>query len=224
MPGYYSEKLSGERLRECYEIAPPRVRAYLEGEIRVVLDRVTRASRVLELGCGYGRVLAHLALRARLATGIDTSLVSLRLARSVLASGPGAGLLAMDAARLGFCAGAFDVTVCVQNGISAFGIDPVTLLREAVRVTRPGGVVLVSSYAAGFWRDRLEWFEAQAARGLVGPIDPRATGDGVIVCTDGFRATTTRPEEFERLTSRLGLVPRIFEVEGSSLFCEIRVP
>jgi SAM-dependent methyltransferase len=224
VPGYYREKLSGERLRECYDIAPPRVRAYLEGEIRVVLERVAPSARVLELGCGYGRVLAPLATRSRFVTGVDTSIESLRLARSVLASGPGAALVQMDAARLGFRPGAFELTICIQNGISAFGIEPATLLREAVSATRSGGTVLLSSYAAGFWEDRLRWFEAQAARGLVGPIDRRATGDGVIVCTDGFRATTTSPGEFERLASRVGLVPRIFEVEGASLFCEVRVP
>lgn len=224
MPGYYREKLSGDRLRRCYELAPPRVRAYLEAEIRTVLGRMPPSACVLELGCGYGRVLERLAPRARFLVGIDTSIESLRLPRSAGAARPGAALLQMDAARLGFCTGAFDLTVCIQNGISAFGIEPVTLLREAVRVTRPGGIVLVSSYAARFWKDRLRWFEAQAAHGLVGPIDPHATGEGVIVCTDGFRATTTTPDEFERLAARLGLVPRIFEVQGSSLFCEIRVP
>lgn len=224
MPGYYSERLSAERLRACYELAPPGVRAYLEAEIRTVLERTTPTARLIELGCGYGRVLERLAPRARTAAGIDTSIESLRLARAVLARGPSVLLLAMDASRMGFRSGAFDLTICIQNGISAFGIEPLTLLREAVRVTRSGGTVLVSSYAARFWEDRLQWFEAQAAHGLVGPIDTRATGDGVIVCADGFRATTTSPEEFADLAARLGLAPRIFEVEGSSLFCEIRVP
>jgi SAM-dependent methyltransferase len=224
MPGYYGEKLSAERLRACYDLAPPRVRAYLEAEIRIVMERTQPSDRVLELGCGYGRVLRPLAPRVGTLTGIDTSLDSLRLARAILSHGPPVLLLAMDAARLGFRPGAFDLTACLQNGISAFGIEPLTLLREAVSVTRSGGVVLVCSYAARFWKDRLEWFEAQSAQGLIGPIDRRATGDGVIVCTDGFRATTTSPEEFERLAARLGVAPRIYEVEGASLVCEIHVP
>ena len=46
------------------------------------------------------------------------------------------------------------------------------------------------------------------------------TGDGVIVCKDGFRAGFMRPEDFQALWERLGLVPEIQEVDGSAVFCE----
>lgn len=223
MSGYYAEKLAAERLRACYELAPPRVRRYLEAEIEFVVARTPAAGRVLELGCGYGRVLERLAAAARQAVGIDTALASLRLAR---APGSGAGaapVAAMDAAALGFRDGSFDLTVCIQNGVSAFAVSRERLFAEAVRVTRRGGAVLFSSYAAAFWPHRLEWFERQAAAGLVGAIDRAATGDGVIVCEDGFRATTVGAEEFERLAAGLGLGASLTEVDGSSLFCELAV-
>jgi len=65
--GYYSEKLSAERLRRVYEIAPPRVRRYLEAETEHILSRIRRSDTVVELGCGYGRVLARIAKAAGLA-------------------------------------------------------------------------------------------------------------------------------------------------------------
>jgi hypothetical protein len=37
VPGYYSERLAAERLRACYDLAPPRTSAYLEAEIEFVL-------------------------------------------------------------------------------------------------------------------------------------------------------------------------------------------
>jgi 2-polyprenyl-6-hydroxyphenyl methylase/3-demethylubiquinone-9 3-methyltransferase len=227
MPGYYRERLAGERLRACYDLAPPRVQAYLEAEVEFVLAALAalpRPAAVLELGCGYGRVLRRLVPHARAVVGIDTALRSLEMARTWVGPGPTLQLAAMDASCLGFRDGVFDLVVCIQNGISAFQIDPRQLLAEAVRATRPGGTVLMSSYAPRFWPDRLEWFELQAARGLVGPIDRAATGDGVIVCEDGFRATTTTAAEFSRLAASLRLDATITEVDGSSLFCEIRVP
>jgi hypothetical protein len=43
MEGYYARGLAGERLRRCYELAPDRVRRYLEAEIRFVLSRLAPA-------------------------------------------------------------------------------------------------------------------------------------------------------------------------------------
>ena len=224
MAGYYTDKLAGDRLRACYEIAPPATRAYLEAEIEFVLARTSPSTFALELGCGYGRVLRRLLSRVRALAGIDTSLESLRAARGLAGRGNSLHLLAMDAVRMGFRGHSFDLTFCIQNGISAFAVDPLDLFREAVRVTRPGGTVLFSSYSDRFWPDRLEWFEAQAAHGLIGAIDHSATGNGVIACRDGFRSMTLTPGDFTRLAAALGLVPAIAEVEGSSLFCEIVVP
>lgn len=224
MAGYYTEKLCAERLRACYDLAPPRTKAYFEAEIDFVLQKLSHSMVALELGCGYGRVLRPLLPRVRAAVGIDTSLASLRMALDYVGRTTALSVAAMDAARLGFRDGSFDLTLCVQNGISAFGVAQRELVAEAVRVTRTGGRVLFSSYSARFWEDRLEWFEVQAAHGLIGAIDFQATGNGVIVCKDGFRATTVDAAGFQSLAASLGLVPTIVEVADSSLFCELVVP
>jgi 2-polyprenyl-6-hydroxyphenyl methylase/3-demethylubiquinone-9 3-methyltransferase len=221
MGGYYAERLSAERLRQCYQIASPRVQQYLEAEIEHVLSRVRPADTVLELGCGYGRVVERLAAKARAVVGIDTSTASLKLGRELLGHLPNCRLLEMNAVSLGFCDRVFDVVVCVQNGISAFKADQRALIAESLRVTRSGGRVLFSSYSERFWEHRLEWFRLQAQHGLVGEIDWAATGDGVIVCRDGFRATTIGPDEFMTLTANLAVCRRVEELDESSLFCEL---
>ena len=224
MRDYYARSLSGERLRRCYEIAPPRVRDYLEAEIRFVLERLRDRDIVLELGCGYGRVTTRLTEVAERAVGIDTSEESLSLARQLTAPSARCSFLKMDALNLSFEASEFDKVVCVQNGISAFGVDQPSLLRQALRVTRAGGCALFSTYSEGIWLDRLLWFEEQAAAGLVGEIDYERTGNGVIACKDGFRSGVVSRQEFESLGSELGLVPTITEIDESSVFCEFVVP
>ena len=219
--GYYNEHLSGARLCECYEVAPPHVRQYLDAEIEFVRGRLHETDSVLELGCGYGRVAFELARTAARVVGIDTAAESIALARELAGENARGAFWVMDALALEFDDGEFDAVVCVQNGVCAFGVDRLALLREALRVTRPGGRVLFSSYAAGFWPHRLEWFERQAKRGLVGEIDHERTGGGVIVCRDGFRAGAMSPRDFTDLCGRLGLTPAITEVDGSSVFCEV---
>lgn len=222
MTGYYSEKLAAERLERVYEIAPPRVVQYLEAELSHVLSRISPDDEVLDQGCGCGRILRQLAERAEMVAGIDTSLASLQIARQRLRGVPNCFLACMDAARSAFADGVFDVVVCIQNGISAFHVDQRRLIRESLRISRPGGLVLFSSYSDCFWKERLAWFRLQAKAGLLGEIDEQATGGGVIACEDGFRATTVREEDFLQLTSDLEVVVELTEVDGSSLFCEIR--
>jgi len=222
MSDYYSEKLSSQRLRLCYELAPPRVQRYLEAEVEFVLDRIKSTDAVLELGCGYGRVIRRIATKAHTVVGIDTSRDSLKLALKSIDC-KNCHLLEMNAVALGFKDRQFDGVICIQNGISAFKVARRTLVKEAVRVTRPGGTVLFSSYSPRFWKARLEWFQIQADHGLIGEIDPKATKDGVIVCKDGFRATTIGPEDFHSLTSGLGVSARTTEVNGSCIFCEMTV-
>jgi 2-polyprenyl-6-hydroxyphenyl methylase/3-demethylubiquinone-9 3-methyltransferase len=224
MAGYYAERLSAERLRRCYEIATPRVRRYLESEILHALQWIRPGDRVLELGCGYGRLFPLLLEKAGGVTGIDNSMDNLRFGRGLLGPDPRIRWYGMDAAHLAFADGTFDRVLCLQNGISAFHTDPRRLIREAVRVTAPGGMALFSSYAASFWEDRLEWFRLQSREGLLGVIDEERTGKGIIVCRDGFRATTIGPDEFRVLTDDLQASVRILEVDGSSVFCEVSVP
>jgi 2-polyprenyl-6-hydroxyphenyl methylase/3-demethylubiquinone-9 3-methyltransferase len=176
---------------------------------------------VLELGCGYGRVLDALLGKTDRAIGIDTSLASLVMGRAYLTGGAPVHLLHMDAVHLGFADGVFDTVCCIQNGISAFHVDQRALIAESVRVTKRGGLVLFSSYAEKIWEERLEWFRLQSAEGLIGEIDPEQSKDGTIVCRDGFTATTVGPERFLELAHGLGTRVDIVEVDESSLFCEI---
>jgi len=54
---YYTEKLSANKLLRCYAVAPARIKQYLDAEIHFVISNLCGADLVLELGCGYGRVM-----------------------------------------------------------------------------------------------------------------------------------------------------------------------
>jgi len=210
-------------LKRVYDIAPPRIKQYLDAELNHVLKMIRPGDVVIELGCGYGRILPKLAEKAGWAIGIDTSAPSLELAQQTLRMVQNCSLAQMDAAKLFFHDQVFDALICIQNGISAFHVDQRTLVSESVRVTRHGGIVLFSSYSDKLWKDRLEWFELQSKTGLLGEIDHDLTRDGVIVCKDGFTATTVNADTFRKLTVDLNADVRILEVDESSLFCEIQI-
>ncbi|MFW9944808.1 MAG: class I SAM-dependent methyltransferase [Candidatus Sifarchaeia archaeon] len=216
---YYSDSLSGQRLERCYSVAPPRILRYLQAELDFVASQLGPFDLVLELGCGYGRVLDEICHKAGDSVGIDVSGGSLEYARKYIQSDLLVQLSQMNAASLAFKENVFDVVLCIQNGISAFNVDPVELVQESLRVTRPSGLCLFSTYSNRIWEERLEWFEIQAREGLLGEIDWEKTGDGRIVCRDGFEATTFSDENFMRIGEKLGVDYAIIEVDESSLFC-----
>jgi len=153
--------------------------------------------------------------------GIDTSFANIALART-RASGKRSFYFVADATSPALCESVFDLVICIQNGISAFGVDPTRLLTQSLRVTRPDGAVLLSSYADAFWTDRLEWFRLQADEGLIGKIDDQRTGNGTIVCVDGFESRTFTPADFQRIADGLGVCPKFKEIDESSVFCELQ--
>ena len=223
MDEYYSKLLNSNKLQMCYEIAPERVKQFLEAEIGFVISKCSHDDVVLDLGCGYGRVSIRLLDSVKRVTGIDISQKNIDLANNIAGKNSKCTFLTMDAIDLKFENSSFDKVICVQNGISAFHVDPLKLMSESVRVTKKEGTVLFSSYSKKFWEDRLQWFEIQSSLGLIGEIDYLQTKDGVIVCKDGFKAITYSGEDFLKLASNFNVTANIYEVDDSSIFCEMTV-
>lgn len=220
---YYHQVLSSSRLKRCYALAPQRVKQYLNAEIEYVLTKIQPQDLILELGCGYGRLIPPISRKAKKVIGIDISESSLRLAGQTLTKVPNKALFIMNAINLAFKDNVFNKVFCIQNGISAFHVNPKTVIRESIRVTKPGGKILFSTYSEKFWDHRMEWFRLQSDAGLIGEIDSMKTGNGTIVCQDGFTATTFTEEDFKAFTSDLNVRTIIKEIDQSSLFCEISV-
>ena len=120
---YYSKKLFALKLKKAYEMASPRIQQYLEAEIQYVLDRIDGGT-ILELGCGYGRVLKRLADKADKVIGIDIAEASLKYAEEYLIGKSNVELHFMTARSIKFDDGTFDAVVGIQNAISALKIEP----------------------------------------------------------------------------------------------------
>lgn len=98
---------------------------------------------VLDIGCGSGTVLGILAPRVQSAVGIDPSPAMRQLARSRLhAAGlDRCTLRDADMHALPFATGRFDLVVVDE--VLGLTREPDQVLREAARVLRPGGRLLV---------------------------------------------------------------------------------
>lgn len=125
----------------------------LDGGRRAAALLVRADDRVLELGVGTGLGLRHYPPGC-LVTGVDICPAMLRKARlRALLEGNGtpAELRCMDATRLTFADGTFDVVVAPYV-LTTVG-DPLKLCLEARRVCRRGGrvIVLSNTREGGLW-------------------------------------------------------------------------
>jgi ubiquinone/menaquinone biosynthesis C-methylase UbiE len=113
-----------------------------------------RGARVLELGCGTGLILTRVAEIADKAVGIDLSEGMARHARE-----RGLDVHIASICDLPFDDDEFDLTYCFKVLAHIPDID--AALREAARVTRPGGHLLLEFYNP--------WSLRYLAKKLAGP-------------------------------------------------------
>src|SRR5580704_4707557 len=134
-------RLWGTNPRAWAELAEAHNRPLFEA----VLDaaKVGLGTRRLDVGCGSGLTLVLAQQRGAVPAGLDISPGLLQVARDRL---PDADLREGDLEFLPFGDATFDAV----TGINAFQFagDPRQALREAARVTRPGGRVVASLFAA----------------------------------------------------------------------------
>lgn len=147
----------------AWQLGPGRVYDRLADRLLDACPVPLAGRRVLDLGAGTGAATRAAARRGAKVTAVDAAV-------GMLAAGAASRPPAVvgDALALAFRSEAFDVVV------AAFSLnhltDPVAGLREAARVTRPGGAIVACAYAVDDHHPAKDATEGAAgARGWVPP-------------------------------------------------------
>lgn len=147
-------------------------------------------SEVLDVGCGSGAFLRLAADRGAAVTGLDASERLVEIARARV---PGADIRVGDLEALPFDADSFDVVTGFNS--FQFATDMTSALREATRVVRPGGRIVVQVWG------RAERCDLTAMLAVVGPLLPSPPPSG----PDG--RALREPGVLEGLATAAGLTP-----------------
>ncbi len=130
--------VSGERVR-----AEAHNTLYLEHLSAYDLARrFTGEGAVLDVGCGAGFGVAHLAAAARLALGVEIEAAVVAAAARRYRR-PGVAFACMDGVRLGVRSSSMDLVTCFQ--VLEHVPDQRGFLGEIARVLRPTGLALLST-------------------------------------------------------------------------------
>jgi SAM-dependent methyltransferase len=167
---------------------------------------------VADLGCGTGAVAAELAPRVRKVIAVDQSAEMLRAARRRLAGKDNVEIHEARLEALPLPDGSCDAALAVL--VLSYLEDPAAALREAARILRPGGRLVVVEAARHADEDlrrrmgqRSPGFDAAALTGLFPaglerpscrtvPPEPGAKGPGLVVAT--ARRPASRSSERHR--------------------------
>lgn len=150
-------------------INPLHREAMLEQMNREVLSRLrldpTQATRILDLGCGLGATLRSFARRLPLAelTGITRVPWQVEQAIRINQELPSARHIRLtlgDYQQTTFLSASFDAVYALESSCHARGADKADLLREAARLLRPGGRLVL---ADGFLRSSISLNPLQRA-------------------------------------------------------------
>ncbi len=194
--GAVNGTLWGSRPRDWAEIQ--------EGTVSPVYDAVFAVSdvgaetRYCDLGCGSGLAATKAAALGARISGLDAAQALLAIARQRV---PDGDFRLGDLESLPFDDDAFDLT----TGFNSFQYapDPIAALREAKRVTRPGGTVVIMT-----WGEPANMAAASivaALKPLLLPAPPNAPGPFALSSREAITA----------LAEQAGLqVTRILDVDS----------
>lgn len=184
---------------------PPKlIQDFLDGEIQFIKKHFKPNKSILEVGCGYGRLLSILSNHATKVVGIDFSDRMIRFAKERLSCKKNVELRLMNAKKIMYSDEAFDYVVCLDNGFGNMPNIELNVLKEMTRTCKMSGEVIVSVFSDNASQVQIENYKRIGLRGIK---------NGKAILTDeGFYSRRFSKEELVELFDKCNLKCKIIKI------------
>ena len=139
--------------------APKLIQEFLDGEIKFISEYIKPDSSILEIGCGYGRLLKILSKKSKQLVGIDFSKRMVELSKQNLKEEQNVSIQLMEADKLTFKNDFFDYVVCLDNSFGNMPKIELDVLKEMKRVCKKGGEIILSVFSENAKDVQIENYE-----------------------------------------------------------------
>jgi len=184
---------------------PQLIQEFLDGEIEFINKHIKPNKEILEIGCGYGRLLKLLSKSSERVWGIDFSRTLLKKAKENLKNYNNIGILEMNATNLKFNQESFDYCLCLDASFGNMPKIEIDVLREMKKVTKKGGEIIISVFSENAKDFQIKNYERI---GLTNIQD-----DGIAVTTsEGMYSRRFSKEDLINLFRDIGMECNIIKI------------
>ncbi len=195
--------------------AHPLIKDWFQKEITYLEKSITPHSKVLDIGCGFGRHIKIIAPFSREVIGVDNNEDMIQKAKETLSSFKNVKLFVQDARKLSFRNDSFDYVICMTNTFGNFINQKVEVLEEMKRVCKKSGTIIISVYNNKALEIRKIGYEK------VGLHITRVE-NGIIHTKECLVTEQFSKKQLTKLFDNLELKSKIIDLNTISFLCELK--
>ncbi len=195
--------------------AHPRIKEWFQKEIDYLRKNIKPNSKILDVGCGFGRHIEIIADFSKEVVGIDKNRDMIKKAKQKLSNFKNVKFLVMDAQKLDFKDNYFDYVICMTNTFGNFLEIKEDVLKEIKRVCKKDGKIIISVYNNKAIDVRKLDYEK------VG-LHITKIKNGVIYTKEGLISEQFSKPQLKELFDKLKLKSKILELNSISFLCELQ--
>ena len=195
--------------------AYPKIKEWFQKEIAYLKKNIKQNSKILDIGCGFGRHIEILADFSKEVIGIDNNSDMIKKAKNRLSNFKNVKLFVQDAQKLDFEDDYFDYVICMTNTFGDFPEIKENVLKGMKRVCKKDGKIIISVYNDKALEIRKKDYEK------VG-LHITEIKEGIIYTEEGLISEQFSKPQLKELFDKLYLKSKILELNTISFLCELQ--
>ncbi len=195
--------------------AHSKIKDWFQKEKEYLKENIKPNSKILDIGCGFGRHIEVIADFSKEVIGIDNNSNMIKKAKNRLSNFKNVKLFVMNAQKLNFEDDYFDYVICMTNTFGVFPEIKEDVLEEMKRVCKKEGKIIISVYNDKSLEIRKKDYEKVGLH--ITKIE-----NGIVYTKEGLISQQFTKLQLKQLFDKLKLKSKILELNPISFLCELQ--